>query len=143
MKQAKLISSLDNPLIKRIKSLLDGGSKANKARSETNLAIIEGIHLAQAWLGSEDLVELFTTEEGMSQSEISAVINTQLAVFPQTDLYVLDASLWKKITDLGNAPPIMASIRISNHEFPMNFNDDVLVLDAIQIPLILCLCFCP
>ncbi len=132
MKQAKLISSLDNPLIKRIKSLLDGGSKANKVRSETNLAIIEGIHLAQAWLGSEDLIEIFTTEEGMSQSEISAVINTQLAVFPQTDLYILDNSLWKKITDLGHAPPIMASIRISPHNFPADFKDDVLILDAIQ-----------
>jgi len=132
MKQAKLISSLDNPLIKRIKSLLDSGSKASKIRGETNLTVIEGIHLAQAWLGSEDLLEIFTTEEGMSQSEIAAVIDTQLAVFPQTDLYILDATLWKKITDLGNAPPIMASIRISKHEFPMNFKDDVLILDAVQ-----------
>ena len=132
MKQGKLISSLDNPLIKRIKSLLDTGSKASKVRAETHLAVIEGIHLAQAWLGSEDLMEIFTTEEGISQPEITAVIDTQLAVFPQTDLYVLDASLWKKITDLGNAPPIMASIRIANHEFPMNFMDDLLILDAIQ-----------
>ena len=112
MKDAKFISSLENPLIKRIKASLDTSNKASKVRAETHLAIIEGIHLAQAWLANEDLVEIFTTEEGMSQPEITAVIDTQLAIFPQTDLYILEASLWKKVSELGNGPPIMASIRI-------------------------------
>ena len=73
MKDAKYISSNENALVKRLKVLLEGGAKANKTRQELGLAVIEGIHLAQAWLASEDMVEIFTTESGMEQPEIAAV----------------------------------------------------------------------
>ena len=93
MKDAKYISSNENALVKRLKVLLEGGAKANKTRQELGLAVIEGIHLAQAWLASEDMVEIFTTESGMEQPEIAAVIDMQLAAVPSTDLYVLEDSL--------------------------------------------------
>jgi len=132
MKSAKHISSSDNPLIKRVKTLLEGGVKASKLRAELSMAVAEGVHLAQAWLGSEDLTEIITTEEGMNQPEIAAVIDMQLALVPNTDLYILEESLWKKISDLGHAPPILISIRIPQAEFPIHLNDDVLILDNIQ-----------
>jgi TrmH family RNA methyltransferase len=132
MKDAKYLSSADNPLIKRLKVLLEGGAKANKARQELGLAVLEGVHLAQAWLGSEDLVELFTTESGLAQPEIAAVIDMQLAAVPNTDLYILEEALWKKISDLENGPPIMACLRIPKHDFPVNQSEDVLILDGVQ-----------
>ena len=132
MKSAKHISSIDNPLIKRVRTLLEGGVKASKLRAELSIAVAEGVHLAQAWLGSEDLTEIITTEEGMSQPEIAAVIDMQLALVPNTDLYILEESLWKKVSDLGHAPPILISIRIPQTEFPVPLNDDVLILDNIQ-----------
>jgi len=132
MKDAKYLSSADNPLIKRLKVLLEGGAKANKTRQELGLAVLEGVHLAQAWLASEDLVELFTTESGLAQAEIAAVIDMQLAVVPNTDLYILDEALWKKISDLENGPPIIACVRIPKHDFPVKQRDDVLILDGVQ-----------
>jgi len=132
MKDAKHLSSADNPLVKRLKVLLEGGTKANKTRQELGLAVLEGVHLAQAWLGSEDLVELFTTESGLQQTEIAAVINMQLAVVPNTDLYILDDALWKKMSDLENGPPIMACVKIPNYTFPLTQRDDVLILDGVQ-----------
>ena len=132
MKDAKHLSSADNPLIKRLKVLLEGGVKANKTRQELGLAILEGVHLAQAWLGSEDLVELFTTESGLQQAEIATVIDMQLAVVPNTDLYILDDALWKKMSDLENGPPIMACVKIPNYTFPLTQRDDVLILDGVQ-----------
>lgn len=132
MKDAKHLSSADNPLVKRLKVLLEGGTKANKTRQELGLAVLEGVHLAQAWLGSEDLVELFTTESGLQQAEIAAVINMQLAVVPNTDLYILDDALWKKMSDLENGPPIMACVKIPNYTFPLTQRDDVLILDGVQ-----------
>ena len=132
MKDAKYLSSVDNPLIKRLKVLLEGGTKANKTRQELGLAVLEGVHLAQAWLASEDLVELFTTESGLAQPEIAAVIDMQLAVVPDTDLYILDDALWKKISDLENGPPIMACVRIPQHDFPIKQSDDLLILDGVQ-----------
>ena len=132
MKDAKNLSSADNPLIKRLKVLLEGGAKANKTRQELGLAVLEGVHLAQAWLGSEDLVELFTTESGLAQPEIAAVIDMQLAAVPSTDLYILDDVLWKKLSDLKNGPPIMACVRTPNHTFPQMLGDDVLILDGVQ-----------
>lgn len=132
MKDPKHLSSADNPLIKRLKVLLEGGAKANKTRQEIGLAVLEGVHLAQAWLGSEDLVELFTTESGLQQAEIAAVIDMQLAVVPNTDLYILDDALWKKVSDLENGPPIMACVKIPNYTFPLTQRDDVLILDGVQ-----------
>ena len=132
MKDPKHLSSADNPLIKRLKVLLEGGAKANKTRQELGLAVLEGVHLAQAWLASEDLVELFTTEAGLTQPEIAAVIDMQLAVVPDTDLYIIDDSLWKKITDLENGPPIMACVRIPKYDFPIKQSEDVLILDGVQ-----------
>jgi len=132
MKDPKHLSSAENPLIKRLKVLLEGGAKANKVRQELGLAVIEGVHLAQAWLASEELVELFTTEAGLQQAEIAAVIDMQLAVVPITDLYILDDALWKKMSDLENGPPIMACIRIPKHDFPIKQSEDVLILDGVQ-----------
>lgn len=132
MRDPKFISSPDNPTIKRIKASLDTGVKAHKTRQEIGLAVIEGIHLVQAWLGSSDLLEIFTTEEGMAQAEIAAAIDTQLALLPETELYILDSKLWGKISDLGQAPQIMASIRMQETSFPVDLSDDVLILDGIQ-----------
>ena len=132
MKSPKHISSLDNSLVKRLKVLLDGGVKASKLRGELSLAVAEGIHLAQAWLGSEDLLEIFTTEEGLNQAEIAAVIDMQLALVPQTELYILDETVWKKISQLGTAPPILVTVKIPKLVFPINHHQDLLILDGIQ-----------
>ena len=132
MKESKLISSADNPVIKRLKSMQDVGARSAKVRSETSLALIEGVHLAQSWLGSEDLYELFTTHEGLNQAEVAAVIETQLALVPTTNLYIIEESLWNKVTDLGHAPPILGCIKIPQVDFPSNFFDDIVILDAIQ-----------
>jgi TrmH family RNA methyltransferase len=132
MKSPKLIISSDNPLFKRVKTLLEGGAKANKLRSELGLAVAEGTHLAQSWLGSEDLVEILTTEAGLALPEIAAVVDMQLALVPETDLYILDDSLWKKLSDLGNAPPIMITIKVPEREFPTHLSSDVLILDGVQ-----------
>lgn len=132
MKSPKSISSLDNPLFKRVKTLLEGGAKANKLRSELGLAVAEGAHLAQSWLGSEDLVEILTTEAGLALPEIAAVVDMQLALVPNTELFILDETLWKKLSDLGHAPPIVITIKIPEREFPSNLSHDVLILDGVQ-----------
>jgi len=132
MKSAKHISSIDNPVVKRIRANLEGGHKAQKVRQESSLAIAEGIHLLQAWLGSSDLHEIYTTEAGLAMPEVLAAINTQLAVQPQTVLYLLEDSLWKKVTELVNAPPVMAAIKINQPQFPLQYTDDLVVLDGLQ-----------
>lgn len=132
MRQAKHISSADNPVIKRIKAMKDRGSRSSKVRDETGLAFIEGIHLIQAWLGSDDLIEIFTTSKALEVVEIAAAVETHLALTPTTNLYILDDSLWKKMTELADGPQIMGCIKISNNEFPIGFSDDLIILDAIQ-----------
>lgn len=132
MKTAKHISSIDNPVIKRIRANLEGGHKAYKARQESSLAIAEGIHLLQAWLGSSDLVEIYTTEAGLAMPEVLAAINTQLALQPQTMLYLLEDGLWKKVSDLVNAPPVMSAIKVNQPIFPIRYEDDLVVLDGLQ-----------
>ena len=132
MKSPKLISSLENSLFKRVKVLLEGGVKAHKLREELKLAVVEGTHLAQSWLGSEDLVEILTTEAGLALPEIAAVVDMQLALVPETDLYILDDTLWKKLSELSNAPPIIITIKIPERNFPIDLSSDALILDGIQ-----------
>lgn len=130
--KTKYITSLDNPIVKRLKSLLETGAKSNKARQETGLAVVEGIHLAQAWLGSSDLVEIVVTEQSMHQAEIASVIDMQSASQPSTEIYIVSDAIWSKLSELQNGPEILITICLPHLTIPSQFDEDILVLDGIQ-----------
>jgi RNA methyltransferase, TrmH family len=131
------ISSKENPLFKELKLLQTPGSKGQKARTSSGKALLEGIHLIQAWMCSPDLDSLLTSDLGMQNPEIAEAVYAHLEAFPQARVFQLEQGLWGLFAGLVNAPQIAGLINLpqssllSPGQLP-TIDGDVLVLDRIQ-----------
>ena len=134
----EFISSVENPLFKKVCLLQASGHKGQKARLSYGQALIEGIHLIQTWLGDPALAVLLTSEEGLASYEVSEAISGHLDKCPKTRIYQLDSILWKKLSNLPNSPHFLGLIElpklIKNLMLPSSdgLDGDVLLLDRIQ-----------
>ena len=132
------ISSVDNPLFKKVCLLQSSGNKGQRARESFGQALLEGVHLIQAWLGDPSLVVLLTSEEGLAKSEVFEAITSHLERCPKTRIYQLESPLWKKLSNLPNAPHFAGLLelpkRATNFNIPSNdmLKGDVILLDRIQ-----------
>jgi|UniRef100_UPI004047A938 RNA methyltransferase, TrmH family len=137
MMNIERISSKDNPLIKELKLLQTPGSKGQKARISSGKALLEGIHLIQAWMCSSDLDTLLTTDLGMQNPEIAQAVYAHLEACPQTRIFQLEQGLWSLFAGLVNAPQIAGLINIPQSSLLsptqlFTIDGDVLILDRIQ-----------
>ena len=131
------ISSRDNPLFKELRALQATGSKGQKARLSSGRVLLEGIHIVQAWLSDPALGVLITSDIGIANPEIDALVRQHCAACPDTRIIHLDAGLWSELSELANAPQIAGLLSVeptpelhfSVHE---PIRSDVLVLDRIQ-----------
>ena len=132
----EVISSKDNPLIKELRLLQASGPKGQKARLASGHALLEGIHLIQTWAGDPALKTLFTSEQGLGNSEIAEVIAHHLEVCPDTKIYLLDGKLWDLLSDLVNAPHLAGLLSLTKSvlhpESISTLSGDLLILDRIQ-----------
>lgn len=136
------ITSSQNPLLKEVRVLQGGGVSAAKLRETKSIALIEGIHLLQAWNASVDTFQkirfIFTTITGLAHPEISALI-TSIARrtddgegLAHIDFVLVDEQIWPDLTDLSTAPQLIALVEIPEAFDISNFSQDVVVLDGIQ-----------
>jgi RNA methyltransferase, TrmH family len=132
------ISSRDNPLFRELRALQATGSKGQKARLSTGRVLLEGIHLMQAWLADPALGVLITSDLGMANPEIDALVREHCNACPETRVIHLDAGLWGELSELANAPQIAGLLSLPDAsvdaESPLAkpLSGDVLVLDRIQ-----------
>ena len=128
-----VISSKENNLLKRIRQLQQAGSKGQKARQESRLAVMDGIHLLQVWQGDPRLQSILITPAAPTNAEIAAIIDAHCEQCPEVEIQLVDEALWSSISELERAPQIMGLVRL---EFPKNtsknLRGDTIVLDAIQ-----------
>lgn len=135
----KEIQSKSNDSVKELIIHQEGGSKANKLRKESGLALIEGIHLLDSWLKSNQLHQIqaiFTTAKGLEHPEISALLNRVIDYFQDAglrfpELVMLDESLHKLVSLMPEAPLLQCLIKIPN-EVEINYAADIVILDGIQ-----------
>lgn len=138
--QMQLIESAQNPLIKQIKSFQTSGIKSAKLRDETGLALIEGIHLVQTWMDSpsrSDLEAVVFSESSIENIEIKELINkiTALNTASQAHkikLVQIDDSLTKEVTQLTQAPLLIALVRIRRSREPDIYSQNLIILDEVQ-----------
>ncbi len=134
----EFISSVENPLFKKVCLLQASGHIGQKARLSYGQAFLEGVHLIQTWLGDPALAVLLTSEEGLANSEVSKAISGHLDKCPKTRIYQLDSILWKKLSNLPNSPHFAGLIELpklrKNLMLPSSdrLDGDVLLLDRIQ-----------
>lgn len=131
------ISSKDNPLFKEVRLLQASGTKGQKARLSSGLALLEGIHLIQAWVGKPSLKSLITSELGLQNPEIAQAVYEHLEICPDTRVYQLDKGLWDLLSDLVNAPQIAGLLELPHsalhsQKSVATIAGDVIILDRIQ-----------
>ena len=131
------ITSKENPLFKELRLLQATGSKGQKARLSSGCALLEGIHLVQAWVGDPALKTLFTSEMGLQNPEIAQAVYSHLEICPETKVYQLDSALWNILSELVNAPHVAGLLTLPKSSLTppqsiANLDGDVVILDRIQ-----------
>jgi TrmH family RNA methyltransferase len=132
------ISSRDNPLFRELRALQATGSKGQKARLSTGHVLLEGIHLMQAWLADPALGVLITSDLGIANPEIDALVREHCNACPETRVIHMDARLWGELSELANAPQIAGLLSLpdasvdARSSLAKPLSGDVLVLDRIQ-----------
>lgn len=135
----KEIQSKSNESFKELIIHQEGGSKANKLRKETGLALIEGIHLLDSWikLNQFDAVQaIFTSAKGLEHPEIKKLLLLVINHFQESgtkfpELVILDEALQKLVTSMPESHLLQCLIKIPD-AVQINYNADMVILDSIQ-----------
>lgn len=124
-----IISSKDNPLIKTVQALLS----QSRQRKKLGKTVIEGTHLLDAYLNAKLSPEtVIVSEAGLSNTEISQLIQRLTAASSSTNLVTVSDSLYKSIRSLGESLPIMAIIPIADRTLSHSITEDSLIIDGVQ-----------
>lgn len=134
------IESTQNSLIKQIKVLQTPGVKSAKLRSETGLALIEGIHLVQAWISSESLTNIQTvifSEQSINNEEIKEIVNYISSLNASSkgariNLVQVGSNLANELSQLEESPFLLGIIKTPLKQILTECLENVVILDGIQ-----------
>lgn len=123
----KKITSAQNPLIKKIVQL----SKKSSLRRKENLAIFEGVHLAQEFLKSGKIPKTCIFSEEFKSGEITKL----LSECQKNNFEIIQVSnfIFEKISQNKEREGVIFLIEISNGE-EIDFRKSAIVLDGVQDP---------
>ncbi len=123
----KAIRSRDNPFFKELKKL--AGSP--RARKKANLALLDGVHLLQAYLESGGQPQhVLVNHAGALDAEISALLK-KISGSPVTQL---DDGLFAELSELMTPTGILALIPQPQNEAASSHSRFALLLEDIQDP---------
>ena len=134
------IESTQNSLIKQIKVLQTPGVKSAKLRSETGLALIEGIHLVQAWISSESLTNIQTvifSEQSINNEEIKEIVDYISSLNASSkgariNLVQVGSNLANELSQLEESPFLLGIIKTPLKQSLTECLENVVILDGIQ-----------
>ena len=124
----KVISSKDNEIIKKIKSL-----KEKKYRDIENCYIIEGIKLVkEAIAENAKIKQIVVCEDCINDGEIDTDTLYEIAKF---DVVYVTEKVFKTITDVKTPQGIIAVIEKNNINSKIDYSQDIIIaLDGVQDP---------
>ena len=124
----KVISSKDNEIIKKIKSL-----KEKKYRDIENCYIIEGIKLVkEAIAENAKIKQIVVCEDCINDGEIDTDTLYEIAKF---DVVYVTEKVFKSITDVKTPQGIIAVIEKNNINSKIDYSQDIIIaLDGVQDP---------
>ncbi len=124
----KLVSSRDNPLVKKLHGLAGSGRERRK-HGET---VLDGAHLVDAALQAHwSLKLLVVSEGGAGRAEIAALLARVPAALP---CILLPDPLFAHVSPVDAPSGLLALIDLPAPPPPGPFADTVVVLDAVQDP---------
>ena len=120
------LSSRQNPHFKALKKLVDSG----RERRKTGLAVLDGMHLLEAYAGRYGAFEaLIVSEKGRAQDEIAACLAT---LGDAASISLLSDALFAELASVETPSGIMAVVRQPQNFALIDAAIDSVVLDGLQ-----------
>lgn len=124
----KLVSSRDNPLVKKLHGLA-GSARERRKHGET---VLDGLHLVEAAVHANwPLKALVVSESGAARAEIAAM---RAGVAADLPCVLLPDTLFSHVSPVDAPSGLLALIDLPRAPTPGAFADTVVVLDAVQDP---------
>jgi TrmH family RNA methyltransferase len=123
-----LISSADNPLVRRLKRLAGSGRQCRAAKR----TLIEGIHLLQAAHEHGARLHTIVLRGRGSAGEARALVD-RMAV-PGVQRVELSSALYDAISPVEHGAGVLAEVAISDSRLPDRISEDAIYLDGVQDP---------
>lgn len=125
----KNITSSNNPTIKNLRLLYT----SSKARRDQGQTILEGIHLAQAWLALDQAPLLCVVSDiALDNIEVTEIVRTcQKRGYECIEVPV---GQFKSFSSLDNGIGIALLIKVPTHTPIESLNESTLLIDGIQDP---------
>lgn len=121
----KHITSRDNPTYKLLRDL----SESARERRKLGRAILDGLHLVEAFMRFVGAPELLAvSERGRGQGEIQAF----LGAHPAANVVILSDTLFKEISPVATPAGLLALVTIPRPRALHLTQDSCVVLDAVQ-----------
>ncbi|MEO8937487.1 MAG: RNA methyltransferase [Burkholderiaceae bacterium] len=127
----KRISSRDNPSFKTLRLW----SVDTAARRTARIAILEGIHLADAWLASGGMArEIVTGQSALDHPEVVDLLARAARCEPPPVHYALDDALFASLSQLAQGVRLLTIVDRPTPSAPLRIVRDSVVLDRVQDP---------
>jgi TrmH family RNA methyltransferase len=124
----KRISSRDNPFFKTLRQLAgDAGT-----RRDAGIALVEGVHLCDAYLQSGGVPRQVVI--GESAFDHAEVVDLLDRVDQNAQRYLLDDALFKSLSQLASGVPLMMLIERPHPQLPERIERTSVLLDRVQDP---------
>lgn len=125
----KHIASRDNPQFKQLQRL------AQHAGRRGERAILEGVHLCQAWLASSGAPALAVFDaERLDHPELAALLSAAQAVLPERQILILTPALLKNLETVETGQGVLFVIDPPAPELPARLAEPMVWLDRVQDP---------
>ena len=123
----KRIASRDNPVFKSLRLLsTDAG-----ARRDAGTALLEGVHLADAFLRSGGVPRrIIVGASALDHAEVAELLSRA----PTDDLLVFDDALFASLSQLAQGVALLMVVERPRPALPALFDRSAVVLDRIQDP---------
>ena len=124
----KRISSRDNPFFKSLRRWVDQAS----TRRDAGIAILEGVHLADACLRSGTTPRhIVVGASALDRAEVLDVLDRSRG---RTTAFVLDDALFASLSQLATGVPLLTIVDCPTPAMPGRIETTVVLLDRVQDP---------
>ena len=125
----KLITSKDNPLYKDLKQL----AASSQARRRAGQTLLDGVHLAQAWLQHRGAPQLCVAAESAQHHPEVAPILAECER-NRTQCLVLSDNLYNAVSQVENGVGLLLLVATPNPKTPQVLEKSAVLLDGLQDP---------
>ncbi|MCC6071042.1 TrmH family RNA methyltransferase [Massilia sp. GCM10020059] len=125
----KTITSRDNPLYKELKHL----ATSSQARRKAGRTLLDGVHLAQAWLDMRGApLQCIVSESALANPEVADIV--MRCENQHAHVTALPDALYNTVSQVEHGVGLMFLIETPSSELPATLTVNAVLLDNVQDP---------